>query len=250
MTLLEIVQNILSAMDSDEVNSIFDTTESLQVAEVVRETFYEQFNNIEIPELRTVIRLTSVSDPVDRPNYLKLPVNVKKIEWVKYRNARNNDNYETVKFLSPEDFFQRVLDMRSSGPNTRLVTDPSGVSFYIQNNRTPQFYTSMDDEYLIFDAFDEEAEASMQAARSFSWGTLDQQFALEDTYIAPIDSNLFPLLLAEAKDTCFINFRQISNSKEQVKARRQRIRMQNDQYRDRQAQYKAQKEWDYSRKRP
>jgi hypothetical protein len=36
MTLLEMTQNILSAMNSDEVNSITDTVESLQVAEEIQ----------------------------------------------------------------------------------------------------------------------------------------------------------------------------------------------------------------------
>ncbi len=38
-TLLEIVQEILSDMDSDEVNSIDDTTESEQVATIVKSTY-------------------------------------------------------------------------------------------------------------------------------------------------------------------------------------------------------------------
>ena len=46
MTLLEMTQNILSAMDSDAVNSIGDTVESLQVADVIVETYYELFANV------------------------------------------------------------------------------------------------------------------------------------------------------------------------------------------------------------
>ena len=38
--LLEIVQNILSDMDSQEVNSISDSIEAMQVAQIVETTFY------------------------------------------------------------------------------------------------------------------------------------------------------------------------------------------------------------------
>ena len=40
MTLLDITQSILSAMDSDYANSIGDTVEAEQVATIVKETYY------------------------------------------------------------------------------------------------------------------------------------------------------------------------------------------------------------------
>jgi hypothetical protein len=39
MTLLEMTQSILSAMDSDPVDSIDETVESIQVADIVKESF-------------------------------------------------------------------------------------------------------------------------------------------------------------------------------------------------------------------
>ena len=39
-TLLQIVQNILSDLDSEDVNSISDTVEAMQIARVVENTFY------------------------------------------------------------------------------------------------------------------------------------------------------------------------------------------------------------------
>ena len=44
-TLLEIVQEILSDMDSDEVNSIDDTVESQQVASIVRSAYMAIMSN-------------------------------------------------------------------------------------------------------------------------------------------------------------------------------------------------------------
>jgi len=42
MTVLEIVQDILNDLDGDAVNSINDTVEALQIAQIVKTTF----NNI------------------------------------------------------------------------------------------------------------------------------------------------------------------------------------------------------------
>lgn len=242
-------QNILSAMDSDEVNSITDTVESFQVATVIKETFEEQFNNIEMPEWRGLIKLESPSD-LTRPNYLTLPDNVKKIEWLKYKDETLVDNnFVDVVFESPEDFFKQQLLINSTGAtNVTQVTDESGISYFVFNDRQPTKYTSVDDFNLIFDSFNSSFDTTLQSNKTFCWATKEPTFTLEDGFVPPIDSNLFPLLLSESKDTCFINFKQLPNSKEQLKARRQRIRMQNDQYRDRQAQYKARKQWDFSRK--
>lgn len=248
MTLLEMTQNILSAMDSDEVNSITDTVESYQVATVIKETYQEQFNNIEMPEWRGLIKMNSVSD-VTKPNYLKLPSNLIKLEWLKYKDESLTDQpFVEVTFESPEDFFKRQLKIGPANGSVDTVTDFSGVEFYCFNDRQPTKYTCVDDLYLIFDSYNSAFDTTMQSSKSFAWGLLEPTFDMSDGFIPTLDSNLFPLLLSEAKDTCFINFKQLANSKEQVKARRQRIRMQNDQYRDRQAQYKARKQWDYSRK--
>jgi len=40
LSLLDITQKILSSLDSDPVNSIDDTVESIQVADIVKESYY------------------------------------------------------------------------------------------------------------------------------------------------------------------------------------------------------------------
>jgi hypothetical protein len=236
MTLLEMTQNILSALDSDEVNSISDTIEALQVAYVIKETFDEQFNNIEIPELRGLIKLDGLSD-VLTPNYMKVPDAVKDFEWIKYRDDRNNNKFKNVCYMTPEEFLEQQFQYSSSSGDTFLTTDPiSGVQYYIKTNKAPDYYTSFDDKYLAFDSYDLDYENTLQSSKSAAFGTKEFSFPLEDTFIPPIDANLFPLLLAEAKSVCFINVKQTGSSKEEQRARRQRIRMQNDQYKSKPAQ--------------
>ena len=231
MTLLEIVQNILSAMDSDEVNSISDTTESLQVATVVKETYEEQFNNITTPSLINLFRFEGLS-ALASPNYLKVPDDIDNFKWVKYKDDRNNGRFDPVDFVSPEEFLDRAYQYDSSSTNVFLTADPvTNVEYYVKNNASPKCYTVFNDQYLAFDSYDSTYDTTMQQIKSIGFGTKRSTFLLEDTFIPVLSNNLFPLLLAEAKAVCFINFKQISNVKEETKARRQRIRMQNDQFR-------------------
>lgn len=236
MTLLEMVQNIASALETDEVNSITDTTESLQIAEVIKETFYEQFNNITIPEHQKLFKLESVSD-LTRPNYLRIPTNVNKIEWIKYQDFQSGGWSRKLKYMNPEEFFERQFLFLDDDPALTLVTDGSGIQYYVQNNTTPQWFTILEDQYVVTNGYDRLIEDTVQGVHSVAFGTFGFEFLMEDDFIPPIDATLFPLLLAESKSVCFVNLKQIASSKEEQRARRQRVRMQNDQFRSRQAQY-------------
>ena len=250
MTLLEMVQNIASALETDEVNSITDTTESLQIAEVIKETFYELFNNIFIPEFQGMFTLMSYSNPAS-PNYLVAPEDVSKINWIKYKNARINNVFQPVDYMNPEEFLNMMLAIPDDSDRTITTQDPtSGVQYNIYTNKSPSFFTMFDDRHIAFDSIDLETESTLQDVNSVAYGWKDFDFLMEDSFVPPIDGNLFPLLLAEAKSVCFINLKQITSSKEEQRARRQRIRLQNDKFKSE----KAQREYwnrgpDFSRRR-
>lgn len=236
MTLLEMVQNILSALDSDEVNTIADTVESSQIVEIIRETYFEQFNNILLPNNKTLLQLDGISN-VASPNYMKFNADVSNIDWVRYRNYQNSDKMEEVCYLTPAEFMEIVLGYTASTDNVFLTTDPlSGVTYYVKSNKKPSYYTSFDNNYIAFDSFDLASETTLHSSNCVAFGTKVQEFLIEDGFIPNLPDSLFPLLLAEAKATAFVNQKQISSSKEEQRARRQRIRMQNDQFKSKDQQ--------------
>ena len=237
MTLLEMVQNILSAMDSDEVNDISDTIESAQVAEIIKETFFEQFNNITFSTQRRLIKLDAVND-LDSPNYLKYGADVDNIHWVKYKNEDFGlMSYETIVYRTPEEFLDEVLMYKAATDNVTLTTDPSsGVQYYIKNNQQPKYYTSFDNNYLAFDSYNVAYDTTLQQNKVMAFGTVLPIFTMTNGFIPPLPDDLFPLLLAESKSVAFINLKQITSSKEEQRARRQRIRMQNDQFKSKEQQ--------------
>ncbi len=237
MTLLSMVQNISSAMDLDEVNSITDTTESLQIAEIIKETLYEQFNNIFIAEHQGLFALESVS-ALASPNYLRVPEQVSKIIWLRYKDYRSYDQQREIPYVAPEEFLQTQFQYSSEYTNVAETTDPiSGVLYFIRTDSPPTCFTMFDDQHIAFDSVDVDYEATLVGSNAVGYGTKTITFEMEDDFVPPIDGSLFPLLLAEAKSVCFVNLKQIASSKEEQRARRQRIRMQNDQFKARKAQY-------------
>lgn len=249
-TLLNLTQNILSAMDSDEVNSIYDSVEAIQVATIILETLEAEFNNIDLPELSNIVQLTSASN-LALPNYLHYGSDVNGITTLRYRNFRNNGNYQEVQYLTPDQFWDRQLLYLSTGPNTVQITDPSGISYYINDNRVPSYYTSVNNDYLIFDSYDADHENTLEGLNSFALAVNNiGSVSIADGYVPPISDSLFPLLLAEAKATCFLILKQLPSPKHEQIARRQRSRMQKNLYKSRKASYPyVRSKYDFSRNR-
>ena len=208
-TLLDMTQNILSAMDSDEVNSIGDTVESLQVAEVIRETYEYITVGLDIPGRAGIIMLDASTD-VDLPNQMTVPSNVERIEWVRYNGA-------TIEYKAPLDFINYVAG-RGDGDEVTTIEKMA-----IFNDRDPVFYTSFDDDTLVFDAWDNTIGATLMQSKTLCWGQRSLAFNMEDNFSPLLPLDMFPRLLAEAKAACFVNFKQVSNSTEERRARNQKV---------------------------
>lgn len=229
MSVLQMVQNILSSMESDEVNSISDTVEAFQVAEEIRTAYYDLIALLDIPSQEGLIRLNPSNDP-NVPNILILPDNVKQVKWVKYLDESGTGTgsyYHDLVFMSPEDFLFRTTKSSGNTDNYENI-DINGTIFQIVTNKAPRFWTTFDNRTMVFDSYMKDLETTLKAKNTMAWGEILPGFELEDDFIPQLDINLFPLLLAEAKKACFINFKQVSNSNEEVKARRHLVRSQND----------------------
>lgn len=234
MTLLDMVQNILSDMDSDEVNSYDDTTESLQVANIIKETFYFLTDNKQIPELEGLLQLTALGD-TNTPTHMKIPDAYHQIAWLKYDSTPSGGDapqFKEVVWL-PSKAFLDIINQRDSGDsNIDTVTDiGSSVTLLIRNDHPPTYYTSFDDEYVVFDSYDSTVESSVQASKTMAYGKGEPTWTMDNTFVPDIDSNLFTLLLNEAKSQAFITLKQVSNSKSEQRYRKQLTKMQNDKFR-------------------
>src|SRR5205085_12243106 len=85
-TLLDMTQTILSSLGSDEVDSISDTTESMQVAGIIKTTYYNIVNRLDLPNHYQFIQLDPSLDAT-KPVLMYVPAGITKIEWLKYFNS-------------------------------------------------------------------------------------------------------------------------------------------------------------------
>lgn len=225
MTLLEVVQNVLSAMDSDEVQSFTDTVESEQVAMEAKRVFYEFSNRIDLESQENLIQLQSLSDP-SHPNYLLLPEGTSEILEVRYDNRKDvNDTefkYEPVKYLDRKSFLDITTRFQADTEDTKYdtITDFTGVKLSICKTRAPCYFTSFDDKHLVFDAYNSNVETTMTQARCMCYGRIEPTFVLKDDFVIPLDSRATMAYLAEVISSCFVNIKQQGNSKEEQRARR------------------------------
>jgi hypothetical protein len=230
MTLLALTQNILSAMNSDEVNSITDTVESQQVADEIHTTFNDLYTNHDFGTFEGLVNLESPSNTTT-PHILKLPTNVQFIKWLKYKDYRNtssNVTYKDLTFLEPEVFIQHIVEQSNPSSYTFVQLLPtSTVQYPVANNKAPRYYTVLEDnQTIVFDAFDKDHESFLTGSSSLAWAVLYKTFLMEDSFVPPIPASEFPHLLAEAKSACFINIKEIANSNEATRARRQLVKSQ------------------------
>lgn len=234
MTLLDMTQKILSSMDGDEVNSINDTLEAIQVAEVIETTYYNIINGKDWPWLFKLFTLQPSSDNTI-PTHMRLPDDCHEIMWLKYNKRKNTDTRDKfleVLYLNPEEFIDHINSRDETESNIQSVIDPvSGIVLKIVNDSAPTYYTSFDNEYIIFDSFDSDIESSLTAANTQCYGKFEPIFTISDSFVPDLPTNMFSYLLDEAKAVAFVELKQTQNPKAEQHSITQRRRASQDSWR-------------------
>ena len=227
LTLLEIVQSTLNDMDSDEVNSINDTVESLQISQIAKDTYYSLLARRDWPHLKQMFLLDSVSD-TSRPNYLKLPNNVHEMDLIKYNKRKSTDTrdrYQEVTYMYPDNFLMKQNELNESNSNVTQVTDSTGVKYNIYNDRAAEYWTSFDDEYIVFDGYDSDLESSIQGSKTQCTGIIEPGWSSTDTFVPDLPIDAFPLLLEETKSASFLALKQVANDKAEQRSQSHKRRL-------------------------
>lgn len=229
-TLLEIVQSILSDMDSAEVNSISDSVEAEQIASIVENVFYQTIATRKIPEHNQLLKMTAASDSAF-PTHFNYPDNVKHISWLTYDKSTDGSyEYGDVNFVEPDIFLSRTDTITSNFDN--VVDKSAGTNLRIRNDRMPSFYTTFDDYYLVLDAYDSDIDTTLQESKTRAYGVKYPVFdRTDDAYVPDLDATFFPLLIAESTSMAQSLLKGGSDPKVEQAARRQKSYIQNDLYR-------------------
>jgi len=225
-TLLELVQDILSDMDSDEVNSISDTVESLQVAQIVRDVYFNIIQTKLFPTSKKLFSLTPYSDQT-KPTHFHIPNNVYRIDWIKYdvRDSRTGKkSFSEITYLEPTEFVDTVYLRDSNESNIQVVTE-NGIELFIKNDSAPSYWTSFDDNTIIFDSFDSSLDNTLQESKLVAYGEVEPKWEMTNDFVPELPTRAFPYLLSEAKSVCFIKIKQEGSEKDELESRRQRARL-------------------------
>lgn len=232
MTLLEMTQNILSAMDSDPVNSIDDTVEAVQVADLIKEAYFDIVSGRDWAFLRTLDTLDGIAD-VSNPTKLRIPNDLQKLLWFKY-------NGKEIAYLDPDDF-DYLIEQREE-----LVDVVDANGFVI--NRDPIYWTTYDDVFIVCDGYDSTVDTTLQGSKTKVYGVKEPTWTHTDGAYPDMPAKFFPTLLAEAKAQAFVNLKQQPNPREERKAQRGRVRMQNEHWKANDGEVKSNRKVNYGRK--
>lgn len=255
-TVLSMVQNILSSMDSDEVNSIGDTVESRQVAQIIENKYYDIVSREGLPEQRVLFQLNPSLDPT-KPVLMYVPDNVVSVEWVKYFDSNVLDGsgsggvfshdlnvdivstsgdsdlaapgYFYVTMLPIEQFLEQINRFNPLDDNVGTYTFTEGgrnFTFYYKTDHQPSFCTVIENTYVIFDSYDSTQDDTLQGSKTMCIGYKVSIFEQRDDFIPDMDDHQFPLLLNEAKALAYVELRQMPNPKAEQELRRQWVNVQ------------------------
>lgn len=221
-SLLELVQNVLSSLDSDEVDSINDTAEARQIAQIVRQCYFNIVARADLPELKNIFSLTASGSSL-KPVLMTFPSNVTTMEWIKYNKLTPDLTTETFTYVTKlplQQFLEMIHSMLESESNVDVMSH-GGFDYLYRNDKNPDFCTVLSDSTVIFDSFLNTMETTLQSSKTLCYGNTVPTFSLLDTYTPSLDDQQFPLLLNEAKSMAMLELKQQPNQSAVQESRRQ-----------------------------
>lgn len=211
-TLLDVVQSYLDRTDGFYVQDINEVDEALQVASIAEEVFYDMYTYIRNDEFSSdLLTLEGLAD-VTKPNYLKLPTNVKRIHdsevYYNVGGLSTTLDYKPMTYVTQKEFLERNRKITSENTNFIIVEDFNGSKFSVQDNKDPEYFTSFDGNHLVFDSYNKNKENTLHEANTQFFGSSMPVFVKESSFVIPLPDNLLPLYKDLVLVECYEALRQ------------------------------------------
>ncbi|AFE86211.1 hypothetical protein [Salinivibrio phage CW02] len=222
-TLLEIVQEVLNDMDSDEVNSINDTFESAQVASICKTVFRNMTSNRNWPHMKRAVNLVPFSDN-NYPTHMRVDKSFTEIVFINYNTAKAGETrkyYKSMTWLEPDDFLRRVNKWDTDSDSVDVILDMSGVEVAVRNDRAPEYYTSFDDDVIVFDSYDKEVDDTLQSSKTQCVAYVLPEFYVIDDHKPDLPEEAMAAYISEVKSQAFIKLKQQASQKDEQESVKQ-----------------------------
>lgn len=205
-TVLDIVQAVLSDLDSDEVNSISDTIEATQIAGLVKQSYNNIVDEFDLQNVKQLFQLDGLSDP-DRPTVMRFPDGIHSVEWLKYNTRTADldvDNWVNILMLDPDDFMDHVTQRNADGTDMEVANN---VTIKIALDRPPQYWTTFDGVEVIFDAVDQGVDSTLHSSKTNCYGQGRPALVMDDTTPINLPPRFITLLQNEVRKVAFDLFK-------------------------------------------
>ena len=206
-TLKEVVEHYMRKTNGFSI----DSEEATSVAYIGEEVFYricQAYRDLQFME--TILQLDALGD-LDRPNQLRIPNNVTRIQDSKIRyNCTDTprgitNNYRDVQYLPVQEFLDIVLPYTGLNSNKEDVQDTSGFVYSIRTDKHPSYCTSFDGVVLSFDSYKKDEDSTLQNSKSVVHVSEEPVFLIQDDFNIPLPDHLIGLyrdgVLSEASET-------------------------------------------------
>lgn len=226
--LLYVVQSVMASLGSDGVNSIYDTTESEDVAVIARDVFYDMITWDTWPSTMKLITLESASNS-EAPTVVRMKDNCRFIEYATYLVEEHGNTYfRELCYLEPRVFLEKTNlylqdeHVKSEGYGIVNTFVP------VKTDKEPQYYTSFDNEHIIMDSVNLEVESNIQSSKLRVYACVIPDFDIDDKYVLPIPTQLMNLYMSELKNAAAYYINQQENPLEQKKSLRHLVNLRNN----------------------
>ena len=232
-TLLDLVQDILSDADGDEVNSITDTIESSQCARVIQNEFKNITDEFDVKTQETLKQLTATSSST--PIRMIRPEGFHSIEHIWYdKRANVNDDPDFIEVLyrDYESFLRASFSLNVSDSDVSSMSlGDSGHTFNYRTDRAPTYFTILEGyDDIIFDSYDVSIDTNLQASKVLARGVQRPTLALTNAAIPDLPQNLMQLLKNRAKSYYFDIYKDGAPNAVQRRERYSEVRSQRKKY--------------------
>ena len=221
-TCLELVQEMLSAIGSDEVEAIDDTTEARQAYDHVKIAYDELVSSRQWDFRKQNFQLTAYTRAAQPTRFL-IPDNISEIFYLKY-------DKKEICYIQPVDF-QYLSDSRKTGAANVVSFSYEGAPLQVLKDHAPSYWTTFDDEVIFFDSYDSVVDTGgwMVASKCFGYGLKDvcewPDSSVADDFTPDLPEKFFPILRAMARERAFFYLKQMDTPSDTRFIRKQKIHL-------------------------